>query len=82
MPQDRTMELFAALLRSSMGDQLTPGTVSFTEMLADDAPKLVHHMVHVVKRVEYERVELKPRGQVIDVKATDGDAKDKGSTSG
>jgi hypothetical protein len=33
MEKNHTMELFAALLRSSMGDQLAPGTVSFTDML-------------------------------------------------
>ncbi len=48
--------------------------------LADDAPKLVHHMVHVVKVREYDRVELKPRGQVIDVEAVSVDPKDEGST--
>ena len=37
MEKNHTMELFAALLRSSMGDQLAPGAVSFTDMLADDA---------------------------------------------
>ena len=50
--------------------------------LADDAPKLVHHMVHLVRTQDYGRVELKPRDQVIDVKATDVNPTDKGSTSG
>ncbi len=63
MPQDRTMELFAALLRSSMGDQLAPGAVSFTDMLADDAvmefpyapsglPKVLNGKVAIRKHVE------------------------------
>jgi hypothetical protein len=50
--------------------------------LADDAPKLVHHMVHLFQPREYERVELKPRGQIIDVEATNVDPKDTGSTPG
>jgi ketosteroid isomerase-like protein len=63
MSQDRTMELFAALLRSSMGDQLAPGTVSFTDMLADDAvmefpyappglPKVLNGKAAIRKHVE------------------------------
>jgi ketosteroid isomerase-like protein len=31
------MELFAALLRSNMSDQLAPEAISFVDMLADDA---------------------------------------------
>jgi uncharacterized protein len=31
------MELFAALLRSNLGDQLAPEAISFVDMLADDA---------------------------------------------
>jgi ketosteroid isomerase-like protein len=31
------MELFAALLRSNMGDQLAPEAISFVDMLAEDA---------------------------------------------
>jgi ketosteroid isomerase-like protein len=57
------MELFAALLRSSMGDQLAPGAVSFTDMLADDAvmefpyapsglPKVLNGKVAIRKHVE------------------------------
>jgi ketosteroid isomerase-like protein len=37
MPEDQTMELFAALLRSGMGDHLVPEAVSFLDMLAEDA---------------------------------------------
>jgi ketosteroid isomerase-like protein len=63
MPQDRTMELFAALLRSSMGDPLAPGAVSFTDMLAEDAvmefpyappglPKVLNGKAAIRKHVE------------------------------
>lgn len=63
MPQDRTMELFAALLRSSMGDQLAPEAVSFTDMLADDAvmefpyappglPKVLNGKAAIRKHIE------------------------------
>jgi ketosteroid isomerase-like protein len=37
MAEDQTMKLFAALLRSSMGDCLVPEAVSFLDMLAEDA---------------------------------------------
>lgn len=37
MPENQTMEKFAALLRSSMGDRLAPEAVSFTDMLTEDA---------------------------------------------
>lgn len=47
--------------------------------LADTrAPRLVQHIVHVVKAREYERVNL---GPVIDVEPVSGDPPDKGSSS-
>jgi ketosteroid isomerase-like protein len=63
MEKNRTMELFAALLRSSLGDQLAPGAVSFTDMLADDAvmefpyappglPKVLNGKAAIRKHVE------------------------------
>jgi hypothetical protein len=37
MPEQKGMELFSALLRSSMGEQLVPEGVSFFDMLTEDA---------------------------------------------
>ena len=37
LPEDQTMDMFAALLQSSMGDRLAPGANSFLDMLAEDA---------------------------------------------
>ena len=48
-------------------------------LAGDSAPKLVHHVVHLVKPREYERVEL---GPVIEAEAVDVDTKKKGRTSG
>lgn len=52
--------------------------------MGDDAPKLVHHMVHMFKPKEYERVDLKSREKSIEVEAkvVNGDQADKGSASG
>lgn len=63
----------------SMAKSLVELKAKLEAGLADDAPKLVRHVVHWVQPREYDRVDLKPR-QVIDVKVTDGDAKDQGST--
>jgi hypothetical protein len=59
----------------TMAEKLVELKMKLDAGMGDDAPKLVHHMVHMFKPKEYDRVDLKSREKVIDVQATVVDGK-------